>query len=322
MILAFLVGIVTKATGASTSQARYGLFEIRVDGKGRRALITGPNAVISVSDVSRDGKRILLFDGDYLYRADIDGRHRKRIANNPNGLFVPVFSPDGRRVAFEGAYNCIDGVCYDRDIWLVNANGTGLRRFADRAIAPSWSTDSRKLAYFGDVCVDCQIGAVTVASVSGPPRARKVVPSEQAQDGISKIAFSPRGDRLAYGRDGQRGKEIGIARLDGRTSTLNGGEPSWSPDGTRIAFISSRWPFVVYAERPGGRRRRLAVGHSPVWSPDGRWIAFVHGSRCGQLSVIRPNGRGRRQLTHDPCGTGFDIYWMPDSKRLVYQRTG
>jgi hypothetical protein len=40
------------------------------------------------------------------------------------------------------------------------------------------------------------------------------------------------------------------------------------------------------------------------------------------VSVIRPSGRGRRQLTHERCGTGFDIFWMPDSKRLIYQRTG
>jgi Tol biopolymer transport system component len=105
-----------------------------------------------------------------------------------------------------------------------------------------------------------------------------------------------------------------------RTRTFKGDEPSWSPDGTKIAFVSPQGPTSVYVGRPGGRRRRLAVGGKPVWSPDGRRIAFVHGSRCGQLTVIRPSGRGRRQLTHDPCGASFDIWWTGDSKRLIYQR--
>ena len=55
-----------------------------------------------------------------------------------------------QRVAFQGEYGCFDGGCYERDVWLVNTNGTGLRRFADDAIAPAWSADSRKLAYLGE----------------------------------------------------------------------------------------------------------------------------------------------------------------------------
>lgn len=323
VILALLVGIAARATRASTSQGRYELFEIRVDGKGRRALITGPNAVIPVSDVSRDGSRILFLDGD-VYVARIDGGHRRRVASNPNDALVPVFSPDGRRVAFEGAYDCADdGFCYERDIWIVNANGTGLRRFSKQAIAPSWTSDSKRLAYFSVAHAGLsQPGDVKIARVAGSPRPRTLVTNESAEDEVSKLLVSPHGDRVAYARTAQVGHEIRIARVDGRVLTFKGNEPSWSPDGPKIAFTSSQTPTSVYVGRPGGRRRWLAIGSSPVWSPDGRWIAFVHGSRCGQVSVIRPSGRGRRQLTHERCGTGFDIFWMPDSKRLIYQRTG
>jgi Tol biopolymer transport system component len=322
VILALLIGIAAQATSASPRQAQFKLFEVRIDGKGRRALFAPDPGLApdGVADVSRDGTRVLFVNVADLYTADIDGSHRKLIASSPNILSVPVFSPDGRRVAFEGEYSCTDGECYERDIWLVNVSGSGLRRFVKRAIAPSWSEDSRKLAYLGGFCLECRTAALTLARASGPLRPRELVPNEQAQDGISKLLVSPRGDRVAYARDGRIGHEIRIARLDGRTRTFKGDEPSWSPDGTKIAFVSSQAPTSVYVGRPGGRRRWLAVGSKPVWSPNGRRVAFVHGSRCGQLSIIRPSGRGRRQLTHDPCGASFDIWWTADSKRLIYQR--
>jgi Tol biopolymer transport system component len=312
----------------SRSTLQFKLFEIRLDGKDRRALLKNPNVNDYIYDISRDGKRILFVRGDdtsgdeELYVADLDGRHMKVIASNPNLVSVPVFSPDGRQVAFEGAYSCVDtGACYDRDVWIVNTNGTGLRRFAQEAIAPSWSPDSRKLAYFGRFSSDAQIGAVTVANVKGARRIREPVPREQAEDGISKLRWSPRGDRLAYQNEAANGKEIRVARLEGRIRTFPGAAPNWSPDGTRLALTSSRAPTSVYvAGTEGGHRRWLATGSGPVWSPDGRWIAFVHGSHCAQLWVVRPNRRGRHQVTHEPCGAGFDVYWSPNSKRLIYSR--
>jgi Tol biopolymer transport system component len=330
VVLTLLVGSAAQAGQGSRSHTSFKLFKIRIDGKGRRSLLRNPDVNNYIHDISRDGKRILFVRGNTdsrpwdLYVADIDGRHLKVIASK-NLLSVPVFSPDGRQVAFEAAYSCVDtGACYDRDVWIVNANGTGLRRFAPEAIAPSWSRDSRRLAYFGRFILEGQ-GAATVANVRGRSWTRELVPRERVQSGISKLVWSPRGDRLAYTVERPFGHPVRVVRLNARSGqnvhAFTGAAPSWSPDGGRLALTSSRPPTSVYVMGADGHHRRwLSAGSGPTWSPDGRWIAFGQDSRCGQLYIIRPNRSGRRQVTHEPCGAGFDVHWSPDSKHLIYLR--
>src|SRR5690606_36320130 len=74
-----------------------------------------------------------------------------------------------------------------------------------------------------------------------------------------------------YGRNLQR---LTCAPSDDR-------HPSWSPDGTRLVFETSRWgpEELAVMDADGGNLRRLTfdgtVNRYPVWSPDGRRIAFV-----------------------------------------------
>ncbi|TME57267.1 MAG: hypothetical protein E6I60_02080 [Chloroflexi bacterium] len=123
-----------------------------------------------------------------------------------------------------------------------------------------------------------------------------------------RIAFDNHDDVWAIDADGTH-----LARL-----THSPGpdfDPSWSLDGTQIAFRSERSgePEIWVMNADGRDQRRLAAGLSPAWSPDGSVIAFA--GPAG-LSVIRPDGTGLRVLPHTEGGEYPS--WSPDGSRIAF----
>ena len=100
-------------------------------------------------------------------------------------------------------------------------------------------------------------------------------------------------------------------------------DPAWSPDGSRIAFCSSRGgtPQVYVMNISTLQAQRLTYegdyNCSPAWSPDGKWIAYA-GQRGGlfQISVISAGGGSPTQLTSS--GSNEDPTWAPDSRYVAY----
>ena len=79
---------------------------------------------------------------------------------------------------------------------------------------------------------------------------------------------------------GYYGSWLGIIRPDGRglrhiASHCGGGNPTWSPDGTKIAFEDFYGLNIIDGD--GTHRSRVPnswYGHQPVWSPDGHQLLF------------------------------------------------
>jgi TolB protein len=104
--------------------------------------------------------------------------------------------------------------------------------------------------------------------------------------------------------------------------------PTFSPDGRRIAFVSTRaGPPQIYVMAADGTDQELlapfdygATGSSnaPEWSPDGANVVFHREvSRSPQLFLMDAAGRGSpRQLTD--AGRNEDPTWSPDGRHVAF----
>jgi len=238
----------------------HGVYVMRPDGRGiRRIWNAGSSVLVTDLSWSRDGEKlavVTVVDGTEgsLYVMTADGSRGTSIGV-VEAATAPSWSPDSRRMAVALYSYRGQNIDKRRDIWIVNTDGSVVRRLAPHkfgVFSVDWSPDGRRFVFgragwFGDVWV---------MSTSGH-NLRKLTPG-------GRPAWSPDGRRIAFEDRGG----IWTVNPNGRARTQvtsEGGSPAWSPDGRRIAF--SRSGMVLVMNSDGTGIRRLTEGGAPHWQP-------------------------------------------------------
>jgi len=120
----------------------------------------------------------------------------------------------------------------------------------------------------------------------------------------------------------RRTSKVAIERLT--TNPAADFDPTWSPDGTQIAFRSQRdGNDEIYVMKADGTCQTNLTNDpgddwSPAWSPNGGRIAFSHffeGNAFTDIALINVDGSGFQRLTN---GGGEYPAWAPDGTRIAF----
>jgi hypothetical protein len=102
--------------------------------------------------------------------------------------------------------------------------------------------------------------------------------------------------------------------------TTGPAEPSWSPDGARLAFSMQSDLWTIPAS--GGEAVGLTEGpwhyFEPAWSPDGEWIAFTVDTGGNlDIGIVRSDGSGLTRLTDDGS-VEIEPTWSRDGRDIYF----
>ena len=149
-------------------------------------------------------------------------------------------------------------------------------------------------------------------------------------DGIQSAAIGPSGARAVFEARGELftvPAEHGQVRNITRSQGVREMDPSWSPDGRWIAYLSDRsgeYEVYVRPQDGSGEERRITRDggvwkFAPVWSPDSRRLAF--GDKEQRLLVADVESGRLTEVDRSDRNDITDFAWSPDSNWIAYRKT-
>lgn len=259
--------------------------------------------------------RLAFHDSHVIYQAVAGRSSVEEVTRAPAGgpLWSPTWSPDGSEVAYVTqpcavlATGCFPlGWVVGTDVYVADVRTGDARRILSlphmAVFGLEWSPSGRQLAFYAYKVMET--GLVWGLGLTHPD----VYVVDVTGSGLTPVT------------------------ADGMST-----QPRWSPDGRRLAYVSSRDGLRrIYASEAGLLSPATLVSrggldhsaHLPDWSPDGTWIAYLadtispdHLVCCvdAGLWLARPDGSEQRDLQQAADSWG-GVDWSPDSRSLAYTK--
>lgn len=223
-----------------------------------------------------------------IFLMNPDGSQQKALTSSQAFEVDPVWSPDGKQVAFAK----VDFESDSAYIYVMNADGSGRKQLTRQgantlAAAPCWSPDGKRIVFY--VC---------------EPE------SKEKERSIRDAKL------FVMDADVQNRKRLG----DGP-----GILPMWSPDGKKVLYTVREFEAenrgINVMDADGTNAKVLLKGNAwgGVWSPDGKRIACVgRAEKHNTIFLMNADGSERKPVGESPGGFITAVQWSVDGMRLYF----
>ncbi len=267
-----------------------------------------------------------------LWLMDLATQKSSRVGGDKDSGGSPLWSPDGKWLAFDGSQGGKSGLFVARPdgseiAFLASTSGTN-SPLPGTGKEMTWSPDSKQIAFISST------PGAEAAQASGDPMV------------ITRYLYKPdAGEGMTRFNDNQRLHIFVVDIASKQVRQLTRGETDehsidWSPDGKDILFVSNREPnqdeffnYDVFTLRVAdGSIRRLTATefneYEPLWSPDGRHIVY-RGTRRGltdrettmedtHVWEMNADGSNRREIGAVIDNRQGAPQWAPDSNSVYF----